>query len=194
MILFFQDLARSWTGQLPVAGGPSGGPPKRSKLAQDLIELWNTSYYAPRGVELVLFKGQQRRTKSLAAKAQSFFDSSDDSSDLGSTESSDWEGVYGRAHSRNDRRHEEKRMRRKEKKAKRKAYTVYIACIINAAAAPLGPAVSQPVGFPMPMTAPYGVPPPGYSAFVPPGVTYPMPYGPPVGIPKTRSHGHGSGY
>jgi hypothetical protein len=180
---FNQDLARSWTGQLPVAIGPGGRPPKKSKLAQDLIELWNTSYYAARGVELVLFKGQQRRTKSQAANTQRFFDDSDESSDSSSTESSDWEGSYGRTQ---DIHHEERRKRRRERKVKRRAYTVYVACV-NAAAIP-------PVGYAMHMASPYVVPPAGYPGFVPPGVGYAMPYGPPVGIPKTHSHGKGGGY
>lgn len=178
---FNQDLARSWTGRLPVAIEPGGRHPKKSKLAQDLIELWNTSFYAPRGVELVLFRGQQRRTKSQAAKTQRFFDDSDDSSNLSSTDSSDWEG-HGRAH---EIHHEERRMRRREKKAKRRAYTVYVACV-NAAAVP-------PVGYPVHMASQYVVPPSGYPGFVPPGVGYPMPY-PPVGIPKTHSQGRGGGY
>jgi hypothetical protein len=187
VLIVCQDLARSWTGQLPVAGG--GRSPKKSKLAQDLIQLWNLSFFASRGVELVLFKGQHRRTKSQAAKTQRFFDSSDDDSDLSSTDSSDREGPYGRPH---DRHHEERRQRRMERKAKRSAFTVYVACIN---AAPLGPPIPQTTGYPMPMTAPYGVSPPvGYPVFVSPGVAYSMPYGPPVGIPQTRSHGQGGGY
>ena len=179
-------MARSWTGQLPVAGGPGGQPPRKPKLAQDLIELWNRSYFASRGVELVLFKGQQRRTKSQAAQTQRFFDTSDDDFESSSTDSSEWEGQYGR-------HHEERRKRRKERKAKRSAYTVYVAC--TNAPAHLG-AVPQSVGYPMPMPTPYAVPSPvGYPAFIPnPPGPYPMPYGAPVGIPKTRSHGHSGGY
>ena len=163
---------------MPVTGGPGGQPPKKPKLAQNLIELWNTSYFALRGVELVLFKGQQRRTKSQAAQTQRFFDTSDDDLESSSTDSSEWEGQYSR-------HHEERRKRRKERKAKRRAYTVYVACT---SPAPL----VQSVGYPM-LMPPYGVPPPvGYPAFVPgPPGTFPMPYG---GVPKTRSHGHGGGY
>lgn len=141
-------------------------------------------------MELVLFKGQQRRTKSQAAKTQRFFDDSDESSDPSSTDSSDWEGSYGRTQ---DMHHEERRKRRRERKAKRRAYTVYVACINAAAAVPLGSAV-PPVGYPMHMASPYVVPPAGYPGFVPPGVGYPMAYGPPVGIPNTHSHGKGGGY
>ena len=41
---------------------PDGRPPKRSTLAADVVDLWNTSFFRVRGVEMVLYKGRERRS------------------------------------------------------------------------------------------------------------------------------------
>ena len=123
--------------------GRDGRPPKPSALSADLINLWNVSFFGRRGVELVLYKGRERRTGPHTGQLDSELASYEDSDDLISSSSSDSEygnlagGHYGRppaemSDSRR-RRHEEKqerRRRRKEKKARRKArakgYSVYV--------------------------------------------------------------------
>jgi hypothetical protein len=54
-----KDLHLAWTGQLPM---PDTRPRRRSSLAIDLIELWNASFFLARGIEVVLYKGRERRT------------------------------------------------------------------------------------------------------------------------------------
>ncbi|KAF8165047.1 hypothetical protein B0H34DRAFT_220908 [Crassisporium funariophilum] len=197
-----QDLARSWTGQLPVPGfGRDGRPPKRSTLAADLIDLWNASYFLPRGAELILYKGRERRTGPKAGQIDPqlpHYHDSDDSTS--STESSDSDlsdygnrmaGPYGRpaigptamaemAEARR-RRHEEKqdkRRRRKEKRARRKAkardkaYSVYITCLPRGGANSFSPGM-MPGNYAMPMA-------PGGYAGAPGG----------YGIPTNHSQGY----
>jgi Domain of unknown function (DUF4646) len=191
VIPVFQDLARSWTGQLPVGGlGRDGRAPKPSALSADLINLWNISFFAPRGVELILYKGRERRTGPHAGQLDSELTDSDDSSSSSSSDSSHGNpagGHYGRppvemSDSRR-RRHEEKqekRRRRKEKKARRKAkskgYSVYVAYL------PLGNPNSYGKGMvggynnpTMHNKLPHG----GYGA---------------MSLPQSRSQGYGTGY
>lgn len=200
-----QDLGRSWIGQLPVAGfGKDGQPPRRSTLAADLIELWNASFFLTRGVELVLYKGKERRTGPQAGQIDTRLPSyDDDSSSSGSSSESDpldygnrMADPYGRPmvgqndpQEANRRRYDEKlerRRRRKEKKARRKAkardktYSVYIACLSRGPPVPYGTRPVAQGGYGSNSTAPAAYGAPGYGA--------------PVGIPTTRSHGYGGGY
>jgi hypothetical protein len=58
-----QDLTLSWAGKLPLPDLARGGRvPKRSTLAADLVDLWNSSFFLARGVEVVLYKGRERRS------------------------------------------------------------------------------------------------------------------------------------
>ncbi|KAF4619742.1 hypothetical protein D9613_005383 [Agrocybe pediades] len=209
-----QDLGRSWTGQLPVPTlGQGGRPPKRSTLTADLVDLWNASFFFPRGVELILYKGRERRTGPQAGHIDTrlaHYDETDDSSSSSSesdSDDSDYErrmtDPYGRpiggqggmaalqeARRRRQERKQEKKRRRKEKKARRKAkardktYTVYIAC--------------TPGGPPLPFIGRPPAGPLGYNTTqagqVPSAGYIPSSYGAPVGIPTTRSHGYGGGY
>jgi len=199
-----QDLIRSWLGQLPVPGtGPDGRPPRKSKLARDLIELWNTSFFLARGVELVLYKGNERRTGAQAGLVEPrLFRNGDSSESDINSDYSDYDGPHGRsALSSNDgRHHEEKRRRRKERERKAQAYTVFVACT-RKLTAPYGPGVPPPVGYPAVMPtghnpAGYGTPSMGYPAmgYAPPAAVYGAPHHTPVGIPMTRSRGQGGGY
>uniref|UniRef100_A0A8H7XW60 Uncharacterized protein n=1 Tax=Psilocybe cubensis TaxID=181762 RepID=A0A8H7XW60_PSICU len=151
-----QDLGRAWTGQLPVPSLKQNGlPPRKSTLAVDLISLWNQSFFYPRGVELLLYKGRERRTGPQAGFATvrlPKYDDTADSSSSSSDSSSDSEDsgyrkrmvdpygrpLMGQAEMETRRRREEKyeeKRRRKEKKARKKAkarekiYTIYIACL-----------------------------------------------------------------
>lgn len=174
--------------------GRDGRPPKPSALSADLINLWNVSYFAPRGVELVIYKGRERRTGPHAGQLDPDLASYDDDSDglSSSSSSSSLEygnpmgGHYGRppmemSDSRRRRQEEkqERRRRRKEKKARRKAkargYSVYVSYL------PLGNPNSYGKGMmaggynPAMQNNPHA----GYGA---------------MGVPQTRSQGYGTGY
>jgi hypothetical protein len=218
----FQDLGRSWTGQLPVPTmGKDGQPPRRSALAADLVELWNTSFFRPRGVELILYKGNERRTGPQAGQIEhrlSRYDEDSYSSDSGFSDHNGRGGPYGRAgYEREEarRRHQEekqeRRRHRREKRARKKAktYSLYISCLSKGAP---GAYVGGPSARSMP--ASYGVAgsaPGGYNAppYAPEGISTARshgsapsnhvgytssPYGASTGIPTSRSHGYGGGY
>lgn len=133
-IRFMNDLALAWAGKMPIHEFSKGGvPPKRSSLVADLINLWNDSFFRARRVEVVLYKGRERRSglhvgtldKNLPMPdIDSDLDSSDSSSSSLSSESDD-DGYYGRgdlADSKRRRREkkEEKKWRKKEKKLRKK--------------------------------------------------------------------------
>ncbi|KAF4574689.1 hypothetical protein EYR36_006039 [Pleurotus pulmonarius] len=150
-----QDLSLAWAGRLPVPGNPA----KRSTLAADLLDLWNGSFFQARGVELVLYKGRERRTGQRAGTVDRVlpgYDDDDDDSDETSSSSSESDdsdddpyagsqGMYGRqgmpppevmeARRRQKEKKLEKKRRRKERKARRKAkardkkYSLYLTCI-----------------------------------------------------------------
>ncbi len=57
----------AWAGTLPVPQySADGRAPKRSTLAADVIDLWNASFFHARGVEMVLYKGRERRSGRMA--------------------------------------------------------------------------------------------------------------------------------
>ncbi|KAJ7047658.1 hypothetical protein C8F04DRAFT_16395 [Mycena alexandri] len=137
-----QDLCLAWTGRLPAPGRAQ----KKTTLAADLIDLWNFSFFFSRGVEVVLYKGRERRSGPSAGLVDIHYDENDDESSSSSS-SSDSESddgdryppatyMYGQQQfapgqgpmadvlNQRQRRREmkaEKKRRRKEKKAKRKA-------------------------------------------------------------------------
>ncbi|KAH6915444.1 hypothetical protein BKA70DRAFT_1258963 [Coprinopsis sp. MPI-PUGE-AT-0042] len=59
---FIEDLTKAWTGQLPAQPLPTGEPPHPSTVAEKVIATWNTSFFEPRGIEVVLYRGIQRRS------------------------------------------------------------------------------------------------------------------------------------
>lgn len=59
---FMDNLALAWTGKLPLPEFARGHPPSRSSIVADLINLWNHSFFAPRRVEVILYKGRERRS------------------------------------------------------------------------------------------------------------------------------------
>lgn len=117
-----------------------GRPPKRTVLASDLIDLWNTSFFLKRGIEVVLYKGRERRTGRNAGTVDVHlpgFDAagvSDSSEDDSSSEDDDDDddlgdrhryGAYGSAYSRQQELalaeiQEAKRIRRERKKLEKK--------------------------------------------------------------------------
>lgn len=139
-----QDLALGWAGKMPIPEFTRGGtPPKRSTLVADLINLWNDSFFRSRRVEVVLYKGRERRSGPHAGTVDSHlpmpvFDSDSDLSDSSSSSESDDGGYYGRgmdlADTKRRRREikEEKKRRKKEKKLRKKVkererqYSLYL--------------------------------------------------------------------
>ncbi|KAJ7638584.1 hypothetical protein FB45DRAFT_903294 [Roridomyces roridus] len=186
-----QDLCLAWTGRLPAPGRDQ----KKSSLAADLIHLWNSSFFFHRGVEVVLYKGRERRTGPSAGVVDLPLMSHDDRDDDSSSSSSSSEDsdsddgarypntyMYGQQGPMPDvleqrrRRREmkaEKKRRRKEKKARRKAkqrekkYSLYITCVPNGG--PAGQGAGMMAGAPM------GVP--GYGSAIPPTAAYGGGYG-----------------
>lgn len=144
-------MSLAWANKLPVPDyARDGRAPKRTTLTSDLIDLWNTSFFLKRGVEVVLFKGRERRsgrgigTVELHLPGLDDFGGGSDSSDSESDSSEDDDalddryrygahgGVYGRGidsqmaelqeakRIRRERKKAEKKRRRQEKKQRRK--------------------------------------------------------------------------
>ncbi|KAH9850085.1 hypothetical protein C2E23DRAFT_887794 [Lenzites betulinus] len=157
-IRLMQDLAMAWAGTLPVPQYSSDGrAPKRSTLAADVIDLWNSSFFRARGVEMVLYKGRERRSGRHAGTMDMQlpgFDEYDVSSPSESSDDSDSAeerrrdrygggAGYGRQaeaevreerRARRERKAERKR-RKMEKKIKKrtkeleKTYAIYLQCV-----------------------------------------------------------------
>ncbi|KAI6035491.1 hypothetical protein F5J12DRAFT_793793 [Pisolithus orientalis] len=143
-IRFMNDLALGWAGKLPLTDLSRGPPPRRSLLVADLVDLWNDSFFLPRRVEVILFKGHERRSGPnkgvIDYQLPGFedYDSDDTSSSSTSSDSeSDLYPGYGRGvdlaeSKRRIKEKVEKKLRKKEKKARRKAkerektYALYI--------------------------------------------------------------------
>ena len=152
-----KDLALSWAGKLPTTDPTRASRP--SLVTAELIDLWNNSFFAQRGVEVVLFKGHERRSGPWIGQVErnlpGFGDGSDSdsSSSLSPSDSDSSDGKYARgaaggpggggyyggyaadAKRRKAERKAEKKRKNKEKKARRRArerertYAIYISCI-----------------------------------------------------------------
>lgn len=136
----------AWSGRLPVPNLTNGRAPKRATLTADLIDLWNMSFFVRRGVEVVLYKGRERRSGSKAGAIdipQHLYDedspsSSDSEEDSDSDD--DAQGGYGlysrqpafapgqgsmadvmQARQRRRQMREERKRQRREKKIRQKA-------------------------------------------------------------------------
>ncbi|KAI0303192.1 hypothetical protein BC826DRAFT_983885 [Russula brevipes] len=102
-IRFIQDLAVAWAGKLPTADASRSS--RSSVVTAELIDLWNSSFFTPRGVEVVLFKGHERRSGPYAGQVErnlpGFGDDSDSDSDSSSL-SSDSSSLSSDSSSRSD--------------------------------------------------------------------------------------------
>ncbi|KAI0650113.1 hypothetical protein C8Q79DRAFT_367471 [Trametes meyenii] len=159
-IRLMQDLTGAWAGTLPVPQYTADGrPPKRSTLVADVIDLWNASFFRPRNVEMVLYKGRERRSGRMAGTVDMSlpgFDEYDVSSPSESSGGDDdsaeerhrerygaYGGVYGRQadaelrearRARRERKAERKK-RKMDKKIRKRAkelertYSIYLQCI-----------------------------------------------------------------
>jgi len=148
-----QDLALSWAGKLPT--NDQNRSSRSSQVTAELIELWNNSFFSQRGVDVVLFKGHERRSGPWAGQIERNLPGFRDDSDSGSSDSlSDdssssndkygrgaaagggyYGSAYGDSKRRKAERKAEKKRKNKEKKARRRArerertYSIYITCI-----------------------------------------------------------------
>lgn len=194
------------------------GQPRRSTLAVDLINLWNNSFFFNRGVELMLYKGRERRTGPQTGYIDNrltLYDDESSSLDSSSNSERDYNrasGPYGRPGNNQTaemqeakhRRYEEKEDRRRRKarrkaKARDKTYTVYISCSARGPPLPSGYAIGaqiMPGGYGPSVAANSAA---GYNSsmggYIPPAAYTPSSgYGQPIGIPKASSHGYGGNY
>jgi hypothetical protein len=148
-----KDLALSWAGKLPT--NDQNRSSRSSQVTAELIELWNNSFFSQRGVDVVLFKGHERRSGPWAGQIERNLPGFRDDSDSGSSGSLSSDssssndkygrgaaaggGYYGSAYGDSKRwkaeRKAEKKRKNKEKKARRRArerertYAIYITCI-----------------------------------------------------------------
>lgn len=149
-VRMMQDLTLLWSGSLPLPSAYNErGPPRRSTVAAEMIELWNSSFFLRRGVEVVLYKGRECRTGPGAGRKSARLDRAeiDESSDESSTDSSLSDSDDGRRQAgygshyggggggygepggqwgadteaaRRERRHRKKEKKRRERERKRK--------------------------------------------------------------------------
>ena len=146
-----QDLALSWGGKLPTTDPSRSSRP--SVVTAELVDLWNNSFFTSRGVEVVLFKGRERRSgqgfgqieRNLPgfgnpSDSDSSVSSSSDSSDVsddkyGRSGGGGYYGSYADSKRKKAERKAEKKRKHKEKKARRRArerertYSLYITCV-----------------------------------------------------------------
>jgi len=146
-------------------------------------------FFGPRGVELVLYKGRERRTGPQAGQLDSELDDSDDFSSSSSSDSDHGHpagGHYGRppvemsdSRRRRNEEKQERRRRRKEKKARRKAkakgYSVYVTYLPLGNFNSYGKGVAGGYNNPAMENKPHA----GYGA---------------MSVLQSRSQGHGTGY
>jgi hypothetical protein len=132
-IRFMTDIALAWTGKMPVP--PGSRLPRPSTAVADLVELWNNSFFVPRQVEIVLYKGRERRTGPDAGMVDDLpilddglelSESSEEESDDSEAEEARYGGYGGYNAARDARRarRAEKKQRRKEKRERRRAREV----------------------------------------------------------------------
>jgi len=142
-----QDLSLTWANKMPIPPERAANPPKRASVVAELLHSWNSAFFMPRGVEVVLYKGSARFSGPKAGIADLPVGKDDDEStdsDSSSESSSEDEhyhnhpqpaGLYGggypvpsvpssayasESNESRRRRREEKKRRRKEKRMKRK--------------------------------------------------------------------------
>lgn len=141
-----QDLSITWANKMPVPPERAANPPKRASVIAELLHSWNSAFFMPRGVEVVLYKGSARFSGPKAGITDLPMGKDDDSTDSDSSSESSSEdepyhnnpqpsGLYGggypvpsvpsstyssESNENRRRRREEKKRRRKEKRMKRK--------------------------------------------------------------------------
>ena len=114
--------------------------PKRTSVLGDLLDLWNHSFFLPRGIEIVLYKGRDRRSGRGAGLVETRLTRMESDSSLSSSASSEDEfysdldqgrddptgrnrqyGLYGgRYDDRLEKEMRDARMYRRQRKAEKK--------------------------------------------------------------------------
>lgn len=206
----------AWTGRLPAPRDASGNPRRPALIAAELIHTWNASFFEPRGIEIVLYKGRERRSgvlygqKDLARDRKQGVDysSSSTSEEESSDADDDSDDPYPRSKSRSGNRDpvdevvaarkryyrnkqeakEERRERRKRIRERRlrRRYIIQALCIRE------GPPKIHPghPGMPMGMT-------PSMSNNAALASAYPGMHGPGIGMPppgKSSKRHHSGQY
>jgi len=94
-----QDLSLAWAGKMPIPPERAANPPSRANVVAELLNAWNTAFFLPRAVEVVLYRGNIRYTGPRAGISdlpRSLDDDDDDDSTTPSSEeSSEDEPFYG---------------------------------------------------------------------------------------------------
>jgi hypothetical protein len=89
-----KDLTLAWTGKLPATNRSS----RPLAVTAGLIDLWNNSFFAQRGVKVVLFKGHKRhsgpRVGQVDHNLPGFYGASDLDSDSDSDSSDSLSSSY----------------------------------------------------------------------------------------------------
>ena len=69
-IWFMRDLSNAWLDRLPVTDADKQGGlvPRRSVMATYLVQHWNASFFDPRGVELIVYRGRKRKNGRYAGR------------------------------------------------------------------------------------------------------------------------------
>ncbi|SRR6266550_284153 len=143
----------TWANKMPVPPERAANPPRRASVVAELLHSWNSAFFMPRGVEIVLYKGSARFSGPKAGITDLPIGKDDESTDSdSSSESSSEEEPYRNSPPANPygggyqvpsvyssdsnesrrRRREEKKRRRKEKRMKRKQrerekkYSLYV--------------------------------------------------------------------
>lgn len=127
---FMRDLLDAWLGRLLLP--ESAKDVRRSVVVTDLVEHWNLSFFAPRGVELIVYKGYVRRTGRYAGRIDSDPPgvelTASDFTDSGDEAEGDYVPPGGVRRERRERRERERAPRRRAGELERK-YTMYLTCL-----------------------------------------------------------------
>jgi hypothetical protein len=139
LINVLQDLARAWTGvSAPMHPGRASRP---SSTTRYLIDTWNMNFFLMHGLELVLYKGRERRSGNKygvadlrRSPAHTDSESDSDSSLTDSDESDDETqpyGIHGQARrslkaKKVEKKRWEKERQKKRNKQKLRTYTLYL--------------------------------------------------------------------
>lgn len=134
-IEFIQDLTKAWLGMLP-SPTQEARLPKRSTAAIGLVEHWNTSFFHARGVELLIYKGRERKNGEHAGRIDMDLPGFDITIDDSSSDSTEWEPQTAEAHDSRTRKETkrrdeevERRLRALELRGKYAVYAVYLTCL-----------------------------------------------------------------
>ncbi|KAG2119036.1 uncharacterized protein F5147DRAFT_195540 [Suillus discolor] len=57
---FMNNISLAWMGKLPLPKFAGGCSPSRNSAVLELINSWNNSFFGPRRVEVVLYRGRER--------------------------------------------------------------------------------------------------------------------------------------